>query len=111
MIPIADKICQHLLIQGLFSRTTPSDQDDHYLFYRLNDYLEADLIAGSNHKVEKACSLPWNSKKDFKKYFEESGIFIKKSADFYFVSNLKKGACLELYNLKEKKCILKIMDG
>ena len=106
MIPVAHKICTHLFDTGAFERMTPSDQDDHYLFYRLNDYLEADLVADSKD-IERECFLPWDSEKNFEKYFKDSGIFIKKSEQFYFVCNLKKGGCLELYNLKEKRCLLK----
>lgn len=105
-IPIANEICNHLFNTGAFKNICPSDQDDHYLFYRLNDYLEADTVEKLDSSVKQE-SLPWNSKMDFQKYFKESGIFIKKSEDFYFLSNLKKGACLELYNIKEKKCLLK----
>ena len=107
MIPIANEISSHLFNTGAFEKLSPSDQDDHYLFYRLNDYLEADTITNSNHKTEQDPSLPWALKDDFERHFQESGIFIKKSADFYFISNLKKGAGLEVYDLKEKKCLLK----
>ncbi len=106
-ISAANEICNHLLNAEAFTRITPSDQDDHYLFYRLNDYLEADLIDNSSRKAEKENSLPWNVGKDFQKYFKSAGLFIKKSKDFYFLSNLKKGGCFEIYNIKEKKCILK----
>lgn len=106
IIPIANEIYNHLFHIGAFKNILPSDQDDHYLFYRLNDYLEADTIEKSNSRLEQR-SLPWNSKSEFQKYFEEAGIFIKKSGNFYFLSNLKKGACLELYDIKEKKCLLK----
>lgn len=105
--PLVQKIKQHLFNTKAFDRLTPFDQDDHYLFYRLCDYLEADLASSSPNQTEGNDPLPYVLKEDFTRYFEESGIFIKKISDFYIVSNLKKGGCLEAYHIKKKKCLLK----
>ena len=105
-IELARSIGYHLWEKKSYENLAPSDQDDHYLFYRLSEYLEADEIKnepGANGKA----ALPFLSKSPFKKYFPESGFFVKKASTFYFVANMKKGGCLRIYNTKTKKCLLK----
>ena len=101
-LPTARLIYKHLKSKNSFERLSPKDQDDHYLFYRLSEYLSADSI-----KIilqEERHRLPFDAK-PFQKYFSNSGLFVKKSDDFYFVCNLKKGGALRIY--REKKCLLK----
>ena len=105
-LPIARQIYNHLQNKKAFEELTPSDQDDHYLFYRLSEYLEADNIKNTL-QTEQPGLLPFASKKTFKKYFSKSGLFIKKSDDFYFVSNMKKGGALRIYDIKTEKRVLK----
>lgn len=105
-LPTAKQIYNHLQNKKAFEKLTPSDQDDHYLFYRISEYLEADNIQNRLQIDNKFC-MPFTSKKIFKKYFSKAGFFIEKSDDFYFVSNMKKGGALRIYNTHTEKCILK----
>ena len=123
IIPIARAVFCHLTEQKSFQKLTPLHQDDHYLFYRLSEYLECDSIkiettewreAESNFQNEDGLSdrsannsLPFEREKEFQKYFSESGLFVKKAKAFYFVCNLKKGGSLQIYDIPHKKCILK----
>ena len=43
-LSLAQDIYFHLLQKKSFENLKPSDQDDHYLFYRLSEYLETDEI-------------------------------------------------------------------
>ena len=105
-IDLARSIGDHLREKKSYENLAPSDQDDHYLFYRLSEYLEADEIKSEPETSGKA-TLPFLSKSPFKKYFPESGFFVRKSSPFYFVANMKKGGCLRIYNTKTQKCLLK----
>ena len=105
-IPLAGSIDHYLRKKNSYAQLNPLDQDDHYLFYRLSEYLEADEITNSLPE-SRASELPCLSKKSFKTYFSESGLFIWKSDDFYLTANMKKGAGLRVYNVKTGKCLLK----
>ena len=105
-LSLAGQIYYHLMEKKSFEKLTPSDQDDHYLFYRLSEYLEADEIKSvlpDNTKSE------WTflSKTAFRKHFPESGLFVNKSDNFYLVVNMKKGGALRVYNVKTGHCLLK----
>ena len=90
-IPIANEISAHLFNVEAFKKLTPSDQDDHYLFYRLNDYLEADTIEHRDAEREKGGNLiPWILENDFQKYFERVRDLYKKVRGFLFSFQLKK---------------------
>ena len=153
-IPIAKSVLYHLTEQKSFQKLTPFDQDDHYLFYRLSEYLEYDSIKTEEGELPQTESMPFPKKKqatetitdisekepssptpkqtpsdsqnrvlssdasreyllpfeqegEFQKYFLESGLFVKKTKSLYFVSNLKKGACFQLYSTLKQKCLLK----
>jgi len=108
-LPLAGQLYQHLQNKKAFEKLKPSDQDDHYLFYRLCDYLEADEIKDPPQTTNAPAfdkapqksflkKLPCYSEKSFQKHFPLSGFFIKKSDSFYFVSHLKKGGAFRLYN-------------
>ena len=104
--PIARYIYNHLQNKKSFEKIKPNDQDDHYLFYRLSEYLETDTIK-DNPQIDLKPILPFTSNKSFKKYFSHSGFFVQKSDDFYFISNMKKGGALRIYDVKAEKCLLK----
>ncbi|MBC6415351.1 MAG: hypothetical protein GDA46_03055 [Bdellovibrionales bacterium] len=103
-LSIAGEIYNYLKEKKAFEKLSPNSQDDHYLFYRLSEYLETDEIQST--QTYKKEGLPFTHK-PFKKYFSSSGFFIQKSKDFYFVANMKKGACLRVYDVKKEKCLLK----
>lgn len=122
-IPVARAVFHHLTEQRSFQKLSPLDQDDHYLFYRLSEYLECDSIKikstewtekesdfqSEDKPVDKSVDnfLPFKRQELFQKYFPESGLFVKKEKTFYFVSNLKKGGCLQMYNIPQRTCLLK----
>ena len=173
-IPTAKSILHHLTELKSFQKLTSLDQDDHYLFYRLSEYLEYDSLhteerellqtesmplpeqkqapktitdfseketasfdvsssdsgvtsANLNFKILSATPeksgilnkpsnptgisitniLPFKQEGEFQKYFPESGFFVKKTKSLYFVSNLKKGGCFQMYSIPKRKCVLK----
>lgn len=105
--PLAQSILRHLTERKAFQKLTPFDQDDHYLFYRLSEYLECDSINLKETKAQELPLLPFEQKEDFQKYFPESGLLVKKTKDSYFVSNLKKGGCFQIYSIPKKECVFK----
>ncbi len=157
--PLARSLDYHLRDKKAYERLTPADQDDHYLFYRLSEYLEADELdlshqsadqqkpaeggqralmdelelshqsadqqkpveegqralmdelelshQSADQRAESRPALPFQFEANFNRYFPSSGFFVRKSDDFYFVANLKKGACLRVYSLKTNQCLLK----
>ena len=105
-IPTARAILRHLTEKKAFQKLTPSDQDDHYLFYRLSEYLECNSIKTKEDEIlEKIPLLPFEREDNFQHYFPESGLFIKKTNTFYFVANLKKGGCFQMYSLSGKSLL------
>lgn len=110
-VPQAKSILHHLTEQKSFQKLTSLDQDDHYLFYRLSEYLEYDSLQTEEKELPQKESittlLPFKQEGEFQKYFPESGLFVKKTKSLYFVSNLKKGGCFQMYNIPKRKCVLK----
>jgi hypothetical protein len=78
-----------------------SNLDDRYLFhYIFYSYVEGFL--GFTNGLDKKLNFETKSS-DFKKYFKNSGLFVYKKKDIYFISNLKKGGVFKLY--KKNKLI------
>ena len=81
----------------------PDIQDDHYLAYRLCDYIEAAEIKNiSNHH----CILPFSQSGNKTKYFPLSGLYSRKTSRYYFVCNFKRGGIFVLYRLSDRKLIM-----
>ena len=99
-LTIAQDIYFHLVNNKSFENLRPFDQDDHYLFYRLSEYLLADEIALDNDNL-KNLALPCLKPEPFEKHFSQAGFFIKKTNSFYLVINLKRGGAFRLYNLNK----------
>ena len=96
----------HFLTKTSYEKLAPHDQDDHYLFYRLSEYLETDEITDKSLS-DKVSELPFLLKNNFEKYFSEAGFLVKKSHPFYLVANMKKGGGLRIYNTQTEKCLSK----
>ena len=62
-IPIAKSVLYHLTEQKSFQKLTSLDQDDHYLFYRLSEYLEYDSIKTEEGELPQTDSAPLEEKK------------------------------------------------
>lgn len=106
-IPTAQTIKKHI---SQFSDIliTPSIQDDHYLMYRSNDYLDAyKYNSKSNSTTSKGEVLPYQREGDFSHVFPEAGIIIKKINSTYFLTNLKKGGCFYIFNIPSKVNLIK----
>lgn len=74
----------------------PTDQEDHYIHYRLADYIKAFL--NYNSKLIEPLSLPYEQA-DFKEIdFPESGFFLKKINQALIWISTKRGGALCVYN-------------
>jgi len=102
--PLASRMAEEglksLSAQKLVS---PSTQEDHYVLYRMAEYLKAYL----EYKVRPADlpSLPFE-KDDFEKSFPQAGIVVKKSGHFYSVISLARGGVVKAFDCAQKKLIL-----
>ena len=89
----------------------PSTIDDKYLLFNTYTYLQAYYDAASKNN----CRLPY--KKNFKKVFDEAGLYIVSDKNFYLISNLRKGGALKIIFKKNLKSLddagitLKCSDG
>ena len=99
-LPFAQDIYYHLLHNKSFENLRPSDQDDHYLFYRLNEYLSADEIVLNDDSL-KSSALPCLNPDSFERQFSQAGFFLKKTNSFYLAVNLKRGGAFRLYDLNK----------
>ena len=94
----SDKSAQ--MIQGL--NWSLSNIDDRYLFhYIFYSYVEGAILLLNKHKD--LLKIKNQNNKNFKKYFKNSGLYVFKSNNLFFVSNLKKGGVYKFY--KNKKII------
>lgn len=102
-IPLAGSILNQVLPgidQGKI--LTPELQEDRYFICRLPEFLEAYLDFTPRSQL--LPSLPYQEK-DFNRYFDEAGIQVFKSGDFYGVCNYKKGGVLKLFSISGKKLL------
>ena len=97
--PMAKSMAISLQDSSLF----PDIQDDHYLVYRLCDYIEAGQIAKANEEASN--TLPFNQKGNQIKYFPLAGLYIRKTTQYYFVCNFRRGGAYVLYRLHDKRLI------
>lgn len=102
----SDALYMNSFFGNKWDRATVVDlqtQEDHYLPYRLSDYLEASLRA--QDEKPKQLEIGFDHRDNFEKYYVEAGIFLKKTSHYFFVTNLKRGGCFKLFCLKDKKLI------
>ena len=78
----------------------PSTIDDRYLLFNGYTYLQA-YIDGKMD-IPKKDSL---FSKNFTKYFDQSGIFVKNSSNFYMIANIKKGGVSRIIFKKKNACL------
>jgi hypothetical protein len=75
---------------------TPGTQEDHYVLYRVPEFVEA-------YKSHSRCQydigpLPWEEP-DFSRYFPDAGIYITKANGRYGVVNLKRGGVVKCFDI------------
>lgn len=102
-IPMAGSILDQVLPgidQGKI--LTPELQEDRYFICRLPEFLEAYL--DSVPRSQPLPSLPYQEK-DFNRYFDEAGIQVFKSGNFYGVCNYRKGGVLKIFSISEEKLL------
>jgi hypothetical protein len=72
---------------------TPMDQEDHYLIYRVPEFLESYLVAAP--EVSPRSTLPFKEA-PFEKSYPHAGIHVWKTHSFYLVVNAKKGGAFKV---------------
>ena len=79
---------------------SPSTQEDHYVLYRLAEYLKAhgEYVPRPSHLP----NLPFE-RQDFEKTFPRAGIFVKKAGSMYCVVNLARGGIVKAFDCNSKK--------
>ena len=77
--------------------------DDRYIcHFILPSYLLS--INKIKFNIDTKLELPY--KRNFNRMFNDSGIFISSTSDYYFITNFKKGGVFNLYGKKRKKKII-----
>lgn len=102
-IPLAGAILDRVL-SGIEQQKilTPELQEDRYFICRLPEFLEACLDFAPRPKPPP--SLPYQEK-DFNRYFDEAGIQVFKTGNFYGVCNYKKGGVLKIFSISGEKLL------
>ncbi len=81
----------------------PSTQEDHYVLYRLSEYLEASLAY--QLRPMSMPLLPWQDEQNFTKFFKGCGVTVRKQGNIYAVANLNKGGVVKAFDIKERRMI------
>ncbi len=81
----------------------PGTQEDHYIFYRLNEYLEA-YLAYKPRPINLPV-LPFQ-KNDFHHWFPQAKIYVERRAPYYFVINLGKGGVIKGFDCRNNKSVV-----
>lgn len=102
--PLAERLAQaarRSLENGFAPR--PQDQEDHYLLYRLPEFCEAALQPNRpSSSTEQKLAF---ERSPFEVYWPESGYWIKRSNQHYWVANLHRGGGYLQFDLRGEKCI------
>lgn len=109
--PAAGAMFNFMCRKDAFRATPPDHQDDHYLFYRLSEYIETDLLLTEETAPVGPIDLspvllPIFREGCFEKHFAEAGYRIIKSKDTYLVIAEKRGGAVSVYGL-DGRCLYK----
>ena len=80
----------------------PGAQEDHYVLYRLSEYLEAYLT--HQPRRENLPLLPWQGG-DFRRYFSDAKIHVEKRGVLYRVVSLARGGVIKLFDCAQGRLL------
>lgn len=102
--PVAGSLAEkglQLLSEGKLIE--PAAHEDHYIFYRVPEFIEAYLA----HKPRSSLpTLPHERAGDFEHYFKAAGILVKKTGQRYWALNLAKGGVIKGFDLATGKTLV-----
>lgn len=102
--PIGKALCDHLasgLAKGRI--VLPSDLDDHYYIYRLNELLDAFIVSLDATPSATSAPLPFHCEHEC--FFKKAGIITRRAAGIYSVVSLSRGGALQAWNCDTGKKI------
>ncbi len=103
-LPLAARMAEEGLTSLAAQKlVAPSAQEDHYVLYRIAEYLKAYLEHGARPSGMPA--LPFE-REDFERLFAKARIFIKKSSKLYTVVNLGRGGVIKAFDCEKRKSVL-----
>ncbi len=82
----------------------PGEQEDHYLLYRLPEFLNAYLF--QNNDIQNPKHLLPFEQSNFTKYFPQAKMYIKKNDSMFLICNCHRGGAVKAYNLNTNELIL-----
>ena len=103
-LPLAAKMARtglEFLEEGKL--VSPGTQEDHYVLYRISEYLEAYLAW--KPKRDGLPLLPWEGPDDFEKFFSQAGIYVRKKGNTYLVVNLNKGGVVKAFDIPTRRLV------
>jgi phage pi2 protein 07 len=83
---------------------TAADQEDHYLIYRIPEFLESYLVFQRSQNNEISL-LPYEQEV-FVKKFEKAGIIIRNADSYYVIFAPKRGGVFQMFDKIQKKCLI-----
>lgn len=103
--PLAKRLAleaKNSLAKNLLLR--PCDQEDHYLIYRLPEFIESYIHANDNNVSTSL--LPYEQIGDYEKIFNNAGLLVRKYNDYYFIFSKAKAGAFKLFSITNKRLIL-----
>lgn len=104
ILPEAKALLRHArraLHEG--SAVVPMDQEDHYVHYRLADYLKAALIASDEDLGAEL--LPYEMPGFERAYFSKAGFLVERKGDYVIWVALKRGGAFRLFDLRQRRAL------
>jgi len=96
-IPLAGAIADKMLIGLNQGKLVPPEiQADRYFLYRIPEF----LLSYIDYTPRGKKTLVPYERKPFQRYFSDGKFFVKKSDNYYFVSNFAKGGVMKVFDKK-----------
>jgi GR25 family glycosyltransferase involved in LPS biosynthesis len=104
--PLGARISRYIA-EGFVNKTEvlPSDLDDHYMIYRLNEMCDAHFLVNGKKLSTTELSLPFE-KKSLEQTFPMAGYYILKKNEKYIIIAFKKSGALRIEDCQTNQTIL-----
>lgn len=109
-LQISQRMIQREILQ---CAPKPYDQDDHYLHYRLWEYLDAISCSVENDLPDSPDlqdALPWDQERYFK-FYPRAGVFIYHDKPLLLYGSTKRGGAFELFHSDKRKRVSLLSDS
>lgn len=105
-LPLGSRLSSYIedhLNSGL--QILPSQLDDHYFIYRLNEFLDADRFVKAKARNTTTTALPWETP-CLRKSFPLAGLEVGVLGNKYWICSLARGGNIRIENIASKQVLL-----